>query len=911
MDERQRYREVLAINRAIASAEDYEDVLRQVVDRTAAFTGATACMLLLSHEDGLARVVRSVGIDAAKAARLALPLSERIDEELCSLLGFETTDGFAGVPVIGTRGLIGVLAVYWEPPHGSDGANDVELISAFADQAAIALDNAERVRRLRESAEALRVSREHFRELVETTSDWLWEIDENGGYAYASPRVRELLGYEPEEVLGRTPFDLMPPEEARRVAEVFAPIIARRSPFASLENTNRHRDGHTVVLETNGIPLFDAAGKFRGYRGIDRDITERKRMEEALRASEERFRKVFEEGPLGMAIVGLDFRMLKVNATLCRVLGYSEQELEALSFPELTFPEDVAKDVELAGRLLRGEIPHYAVEKRYVRRSGELIWADLRVSIVRDERGAPLYYLGMIQDISERKATESALRASEHLLRQVLENLPLGVWILDENGRISIGNPAGRRLWGGAKYVGIEGFGEYKGWWADTGEPIKAMEWGAARAIHRGETSLDEQIEIEAFDGSRKFILHSAVPIRDEAGRITGAVVVNHDISERRRLEREGERLLEENRRRAAELDAVITSIADAVVLADAQSRIVRLNPAAERMLGYTPEEWRLPLAERAALLCCRSPEGAPLPVEDMPAYKAVQYGETCSGVLMQVRNVRTGAATWASSSSAPIRASDGRISGAVTVYTDVTALHKLHELRRDFVRTVSHDLRNPLQILMVRADIIRQLAAGSGVLRESAAAVQTSVRRMDAMIQDLVDSVCAEDEALRLNRQPVALASFVTGLLDRNKDVLDVGRVKADIPTDLPPVLADPNRLDRIVTNLVSNALKYSDPGTEVWVGAAVTTDAEVQLSVRDVGMGIAPEDLPRVFERHFRAGNVGTREGAGLGLYITRMLVLAHGGSIGVESAPGEGSTFQVTLPPAREHSPSGIRA
>jgi PAS domain S-box-containing protein len=911
MDERQRYREVLAINRAIASAEDYEDVLRQVVDRTAAFTGATACMLLLSHEDGLARVVRSVGIDAAKAARLALPLSERIDEELCSLLGFETTDGFAGVPVIGTRGLIGVLAVYWEPPHGSDGANDVELISAFADQAAIALDNAERVRRLRESAEALRVSREHFRELVETTSDWLWEIDENGGYAYASPRVRELLGYEPEEVLGRTPFDLMPPEEARRVAEVFAPIIARRSPFASLENTNRHRDGHTVVLETNGIPLFDAAGRFRGYRGIDRDITERKRMEEALRASEERFRKVFEEGPLGMAIVGLDFRMLKVNATLCRVLGYSEQELEALSFPELTFPEDVAKDVELAGRLLRGEIPHYAVEKRYVRRSGELIWADLRASIIHDERGAPLYYLGMIQDISERKATESALRASEHLLRQVLENLPLGVWILDENGRISIGNPAGRRLWGGAKYVGIEGFGEYKGWWADTGEPIKAMEWGAARAILRGETSLDEQIEIEAFDGSRKFILHSAVPIRDEAGRITGAVVVNHDISERRRLEREGERLLEENRRRAAELDAVITSIADAVVLADAQSRIVRLNPAAERMLGYTPEEWRLPLAERAALLCCRSPEGAPLPVEDMPAYKAVQYGETCSGVLMQVRNVRTGAATWASSSSAPIRASDGRISGAVTVYTDVTALHKLHELRRDFVRTVSHDLRNPLQILMVRADIIRQLAAGSGVLRESAAAVQTSVRRMDAMIQDLVDSVCAEDEALRLDRQPVALASFVTGLLDRNKDVLDVGRVKADIPTDLPPVLADPNRLDRIVTNLVSNALKYSDPGTEVWVGAAVTTDAEVQLSVRDVGMGIAPEDLPRVFERHFRAGNVGTREGAGLGLYITRMLVLAHGGSIGVESAPGEGSTFQVTLPPAREHSPSGIRA
>jgi signal transduction histidine kinase len=152
VDERERYREVLAINRAIAGAEEYDEILQQVVDRTAAFTRASACILLLSQEDGLARVVRSVGVDPSKAAHLAVPLSERIDGELCTLLGFQREDGFVGVPVIGRAGLMGILAVYRQAPHPVDGDHD-ELISAFADQAAIALDNAQRLRRLREAGE--------------------------------------------------------------------------------------------------------------------------------------------------------------------------------------------------------------------------------------------------------------------------------------------------------------------------------------------------------------------------------------------------------------------------------------------------------------------------------------------------------------------------------------------------------------------------------------------------------------------------------------------------------------------------------------------------------------------------------------------------------------------------------------
>lgn len=123
------------------------------------------------------------------------------------------------------------------------------------------------------------------------------------------------------------------------------------------------------------------------------------------------------------------------------------------------------------------------------------------------------------------------------LLRDVVEILPVGVWILDETGKIVYGNSAGHRIWAGARYVGVEQFGEYKGWWVASGKRIEPEEWGAARAIRNGETSIDEEVEIECFDGTRKIILHSAMPIRDNGSNIVGAVVVNHDITERKRFE--------------------------------------------------------------------------------------------------------------------------------------------------------------------------------------------------------------------------------------------------------------------------------------------------------------------------------------------------------------------------------------
>ena len=131
-------------------------------------------------------------------------------------------------------------------------------------------------------------------------------------------------------------------------------------------------------------------------------------------------------------------------------------------------------------------------------------------------------------------------------LDRVLETLPVGVWITDPEGRIVSGNPAGMTIWGGLRLVGLEGYGEYRGWWVDSGRPIAADEWALARAIRKGETTMGELVEIEGFDGKRRTILNSAAPIRDERGRMLGAVVVNQDVSEAQRLTREREELVAE-----------------------------------------------------------------------------------------------------------------------------------------------------------------------------------------------------------------------------------------------------------------------------------------------------------------------------------------------------------------------------
>jgi signal transduction histidine kinase len=356
--------------------------------------------------------------------------------------------------------------------------------------------------------------------------------------------------------------------------------------------------------------------------------------------------------------------------------------------------------------------------------------------------------------------------------------------------------------------------------------------------------------------------------------------------------------------RHAVELDAVFDAVADGFVLFGPGGEILRMNDEARRLFSYPGDVRNSSLAERFARLDIRTADGAALSFEDSPVARALR-GETVRALHLRVR--REDESGWVHASAAPVRAPDGTGLGAVLTVSDETALHRLEEARDDLVRMISHDLRTPLGVVYAQAQLLRRHPEDAARVGDRARSIARSCERMSAMIQDLVEATLLEAGQLRLSPVAVDLGTLVPEIVERLRGGVDVERVRLAIAPGLPRAWADPERLERVMVNLVTNALKYSAPQSEVVLEVS-SREGDVALAVSDRGIGIAPEDLPHLSERFFRARGARRPEGLGLGLYIARRLVEAHGGTLEVESVLGRGSTFRVVLPAARLPEPGG---
>lgn len=226
---------------------------------------------------------------------------------------------------------------------------------------------------------------------------------------------------------------------------------------------------------------------------------------------------------------------------------------------------------------------------------------------------------------------------------------------------------------------------------------------------------------------------------------------------------------------------------------------------------------------------------------------------------------------------------------------------------RDDVLRTLSHDMRTPLSSLLLQAHMLQRTLAPDDPSRRRVEMILTNAQRVASMVGDLADIGLVENSAVRLERREVHLAGFFRELCDRLSGTLETGRVQVECAATLPPVFADPDRLERVFTNLVMNSIKYSAPGTPIVVTGAVEPGV-VRVTVADVGVGIGPDELPHLFRRYFRTRHGQKTEGLGLGLYIAEVLVQAHGGTIEAESELGRGTRFHVRLPQAADASARG---
>ncbi|GAB4331961.1 MAG: hypothetical protein Kow0010_17630 [Dehalococcoidia bacterium] len=366
-----------------------------------------------------------------------------------------------------------------------------------------------------ETEQRLRQSEERARALFEEAVDAIAVIDQHGVVVDANAAASAVLGYAPGEIVGREFVDFLPAGVRAQAQAGFLAVRAGQAGDADLELLG---NGRRVPAHVRANALSDGR-----VLVIFRDVSERLETERALRESEELFRSTFNDAPTGISVMDRQCNRIWVNQALCEMLGYERDELIGNNWLVVTHPDDLEAELRLTAELKRGERRYYQMEKRYVRKDGSVLWALMSGTALRDERGTITRYVAHVQDITERKRAEEALRESEERLRSLINEAPIVLLRLDEHGVITFCEGRCLDLLGIAprEVVGRSAWSIALAW-------PDGVNW--LQAVYAGR-SVSETIDV----GHRAFQMRLTPVIHE--GRITGVTGILFDSTERRELE--------------------------------------------------------------------------------------------------------------------------------------------------------------------------------------------------------------------------------------------------------------------------------------------------------------------------------------------------------------------------------------
>ncbi len=739
------------------------------------------------------------------------------------------------------------------------------------------------------------------RALIEQAPDGIFVADMEGCYTFVNEAGCRMLGFSRDEIIGMTIFDLIPRADVERLHEVKAFLLSGAIHLA--EWSLQRKDGTWLPVEVSAKFLSDGQ-----WQGIVRDISARKAHEAERDAqfeqvlSERRWlQAALDALPVGVAMSDMEGRSL-YNRRAEELFGMklsptagSAQYADRVCYPD---GRPVPTERLVSSRVMRDRETIVGEECVIRRPDGSEQPILGSAAPILDDEGRMIGGVGAFQDISERLRAEEIMRNKQRLLRGVIDLLPVGVWIADASGRIVDNNPAADRIWGGARYVPVAEFGQYKGWWLQSGEPIAAEEWALARALQKGETSTGELVRIQCFDGTCKTIINSAAPLRDERGEICGAIVVNEDITS-----------LQETEAKLRASEQLFRTVFDLLPvglwIADREGTITLSNPAGDRIWQGTryvgPERFH----EYTAWWLDSGKRIAP---EDWGIARAIRCGETSRSELIRVQCFDGSHKTvinWA----APLRSDTGEITGAIAVNEDITSLQQTQEQlrtavrdREDILAVVTHDLRNPISVVTILTAAIEERTRAlpnTDAIRELTTALRGAAQRMSGLVEDLLAVAMDQNGRSMLKLAPVAPSELLARATEAARTLLEETSLTLEVREngDLPTLMLDSERILRVFANLLDNARKYTHPPGRILV-TAESVSGGVQFSVSNSGEALPADQLETMFQRFWQSARED-RSGAGLGLSICRSIVEAHGGSIWAEPAEGERVRVSFVLP------------
>jgi PAS domain S-box-containing protein len=604
---------------------------------------------------------------------------------------------------------------------------------------------------------------------------------------------------------------------------------------------------------------------------------ERAQTQAQLRASEQRYRSLFESVPIGLYRSTPEGRIVDANDALVQMLGYPSREKLLETPAQALFCDPADRQRWQAEMDAKGVVRDFVGQlKRY---DGTPIWVVDRARAVRDPQGTILYYDGSLVDITEQRRSEEALRASEARYRALVESSPDGIGI-HQDGRIVFVNTAGARLLGAQNPDELVGKPAMDLLHPDYREVVRER---IQRSLATGQPAPPLTEKFIRLDGTLIDVEVTAVPIIWE-GR-PAMQVVFRDITERKRMEEE----LKASEERYRDL---FENANDGIYILDRAGRIVSFNRKAEELTGYTFEEVR---GQPYTLLVSSGPERK----KARRAFLKNMRGQPDKTELTIIR--KDGREVILELSTRPIW-QGGQIVGIQGIARDITERKELERLKSDFISTVSHELRTPLTSIKGYVDLV--LAGDVGPLtpeqKEFLTIVSQNTTRLTELINDLLEIERLESGRIEFEFAELDLAEVLENVarsLHVNAEQKGL-EFLTEIPSGLK-VRGDRERLAQVFLNLLSNAIKYTPAGT-VELRAHQEDDAVV-VEVRDTGIGLSESDLQKLFQKFFRSDNPYVRKvgGTGLGLSIAKAIVERHGGTITVTSQLGQGSTFTVRLP------------